>query len=140
MKVALSLNQREVLDMINDGMSMPNIAFKRNVSRQAIYKTVRKLELKGHLKTDRVLNGKRDYKTKYVNGKNLQLHRVIYANFHGEIPKGHIIHHIDLNKNHNNIKNLLCLTPSEHSELHRVLRTRMKELTFDILKEIRLKN
>jgi len=36
-----------------------------------------------------------------------------------KIPKNYHIHHIDNDKTNNNIKNLTCLSPKEHFELHR---------------------
>lgn len=53
----------------------------------------------------------------YVRGKRL-LHREVWKFFNGSIPKGHIIHHIDLNKGNNRIENLQCLTKAAHAKIH----------------------
>jgi hypothetical protein len=58
----------------------------------------------------------------YVNqeghGREPYLHRAVYKDAFGEIPKGHDIHHIDHDKSNNDISNLQCLTRSEHTRLH----------------------
>lgn len=46
-------------------------------------------------------------------------YRKIYEEYHGiKIPKGYHIHHIDGNKDNNNISNLEMLSPDEHAEKH----------------------
>lgn len=47
------------------------------------------------------------------------LHRDIYEFYKGPIPDGYVIHHVDGNPLNNSIENLLCVTPSEHSRIHR---------------------
>ena len=44
----------------------------------------------------------------------LRIHRLVYENFAGEIPKGYHIHHKDGNKQNNMITNLEALSPKEH--------------------------
>lgn len=46
------------------------------------------------------------------------LHRYVWAQHNGPIPHGYTIHHIDMDKNNNNIENLQCLSYSEHSKVH----------------------
>lgn len=66
----------------------------------------------------------RDEKTGYylcaktINGKRPRLHRYIWYYYNGEIPKGCDIHHIDKNKDNNDIRNLQLLKSSEHKKLH----------------------
>lgn len=45
-------------------------------------------------------------------------YRKIYENYFGKIPNGCIIHHIDHNKNNNNLKNLLALPKKLHRKYH----------------------
>lgn len=46
------------------------------------------------------------------------LHRVVWSHYFGEIPKGYIVHHIDGDKNNNNIENLRLVSHSEHTQIH----------------------
>ena len=46
------------------------------------------------------------------------LHRIIWVDKNGEVPKNCHIHHIDENTLNNDISNLECLTRSEHVKKH----------------------
>jgi hypothetical protein len=46
-------------------------------------------------------------------------YRKIYESYYGEILKGFHIHHIDGNKENNNIENLQCVSPIEHYNIHK---------------------
>ena len=46
------------------------------------------------------------------------LHRQIYEDNHGPIPKGHQVHHKDNDFSNNSPDNLVCLTVAEHRKLH----------------------
>ena len=50
--------------------------------------------------------------------KGKLLHRLIYEEVYGSIPKGYTIHHIDGDKTNNNPSNLMLLTKSNHHKLH----------------------
>jgi hypothetical protein len=45
-------------------------------------------------------------------------HRKIWFDAYGEIPAGHVIHHINRNKFDNRLENLVCLTKAEHGHEH----------------------
>ena len=47
-----------------------------------------------------------------------RLHRYIYEKYNGKIPKGMQVHHIDHNKDNNEISNLMLLTRKEHDRIH----------------------
>ena len=50
--------------------------------------------------------------------KGQLLHRLIYEEVYGSIPKGYAIHHIDGDKTNNNPGNLMLLSKSNHHKLH----------------------
>jgi len=62
----------------------------------------------------------RDDKTGYYLNSTIRkrLHRYVWEKHNGEIPKGHHIHHMDGNKNNNDISNLQLLRAEEHAFHH----------------------
>jgi predicted nucleic acid-binding Zn ribbon protein len=46
------------------------------------------------------------------------LHRYVYEKCYGKIPDNYEIHHIDKNKDNNNVSNLKLLSCEEHRQLH----------------------
>ena len=46
------------------------------------------------------------------------LHRLIYEDYYGSIPKGFQVHHKDGDKTNNNPENLMILSKSNHHSLH----------------------
>ena len=46
------------------------------------------------------------------------LHRACWEAYHGPIPDGHVVHHIDGDKWDNEIDNLACLTRADHIAIH----------------------
>lgn len=66
----------------------------------------------------------RDDKTGYYLNSTIQkrLHRYVYECEIGEIPRGYHIHHIDHDKNNNNIENLVLICPSAHASYHGKMR------------------
>ena len=50
--------------------------------------------------------------------KGKLLHRLIYEEVYGPIPRGYAIHHADGDKTNNNPGNLMILTKSNHHKLH----------------------
>ena len=52
--------------------------------------------------------------------RNHKYYRRLWEKLNGKkIPDGYHIHHFDNDKTYNVIKNLLCLSPQEHFEIHR---------------------
>lgn len=47
------------------------------------------------------------------------LHQAIWIDNNGPIPKGYEIHHIDFDKENNDISNLACITIAEHHKIHK---------------------
>ena len=50
--------------------------------------------------------------------KNMTIHKLVWRQFNGEIPKGFDIHHINFNPSDNRPENLVLLSCSEHRKLH----------------------
>lgn len=50
--------------------------------------------------------------------KGKLLHRLIYEEHYGSIPKGFCIHHLDNDKTNCNPENLMLLSKSNHHKLH----------------------
>ena len=46
------------------------------------------------------------------------IYHAVWNYYYGELPPNTIIHHIDQNKDNNNIENLIPMSPSEHRKLH----------------------
>ena len=49
---------------------------------------------------------------------NVNLHRLVWMYFYGEIPNDYAVHHIDENPHNNDISNLLALSHADHNRLH----------------------
>lgn len=54
----------------------------------------------------------------YHNGKNRLAHKIAWEQAYGPVPKGMQLHHIDGNKQNNDLANLALVTPMEHRRLH----------------------
>ncbi len=63
------------------------------------------------------MNGK--YPAIFVNGTSKHVHRLVWEQHHGKIPKGYIIHHKDENKLNWNIDNLEMISRKEHIRKHK---------------------
>lgn len=48
--------------------------------------------------------------------KTFKVHKLMWETFHGEVPDGYVIDHIDRDKTNNNINNLRLATPSDNSK------------------------
>lgn len=89
------------------------------------------------------MNG--DYPAIFLNGQNHHVHRLEWEKYHGKVPTGAIVHHIDGNKLNWHISNLQLLSRSEHLKHHKdiVKRPGIKviakkdglELTFNSIEE-----
>lgn len=51
------------------------------------------------------------------NNVTKRIHRLVYEAFVGKIPKGYHIHHVDGNKQNNNVANLMMLSAREHLKI-----------------------
>lgn len=64
--------------------------------------------------------GKDDYLRVRINGKDYQMHRLVWNVFNGEIPDGYVVHHLDENKQNNKIENLSLMSNFEHNSMHKI--------------------
>lgn len=53
-----------------------------------------------------------------IGGRRIRLHRYIWEKINGNIPKGYDIHHIDHNKDNNDISNLELISSYRHKKVH----------------------
>lgn len=61
----------------------------------------------------------KDHQGYWYTGDNKRLHRLIWEDFYGQkIPDGFEIHHIDMDRENNNISNLMLLSREDHIKLH----------------------
>ena len=57
-----------------------------------------------------------------TSGKRRRLHDVMWEHEHGvEVPPGCVIHHLDWDKTHNDVGNLICVTVEEHERIHNII-------------------
>ena len=54
----------------------------------------------------------------YYQKKGVRLHRKVWEHHNGPIPKGKHIHHVDSNRDNNNIENLQLLDGGVHQKQH----------------------
>ena len=55
---------------------------------------------------------------KYYQKNGVRLHRLVWQDANGEIPKNCHIHHKDEDKTNNKLDNLECLSFSDHAKIH----------------------
>ena len=67
------------------------------------------------------------YRVLLIDGKPIREHIYVWIQAYGPIPKGMVIHHINLDKIDNHLENLQMLTKKEHAELHARLNALIKQ-------------
>ena len=65
----------------------------------------------------RYKNAKKPEHRKYFNRSGKLLHRAVWEFYHGAIPRGYHVHHIDEDTGNNDISNLECLPAEQHRKL-----------------------
>ena len=71
-----------------------------------------------------------------TSGSRRRLHVAMWETEHGmKVPPGCVIHHLDWDKSHNEISNLVCLTHEEHERVHNIIGGEEgKRLGYELLK------
>ena len=65
------------------------------------------------------LNPKSGY---YISGRaGVFLHRAMWEKWHGPVPAGYVVHHIDGDKTNNTLTNFALMTKADHCRLHNEL-------------------
>lgn len=59
-----------------------------------------------------------NYLARKHNGKKIDVHKFIWEQANGKVPKGYVVHHIDEDKHNNELSNLQMMTRKEHLALH----------------------
>lgn len=54
----------------------------------------------------------------YYQRKGVRLHRKVWEDVNGPVPKGKTVHHIDGNRKNNSIGNLMLMSSSQHASHH----------------------
>lgn len=51
-------------------------------------------------------------------GKRVRLHVYVWTKYNGDVPEGYHVHHKDMDKNNNDITNLMLMSAKEHEHWH----------------------
>lgn len=124
---AIYMDTNLMYKMYQEGMSLEKVGRNFGITRQSVYLRFKNKNLELRPKKYKpfiiyegykfTINKCGYYESTLID--RLMLHNYVWELNNGKIPKGYEIHHIDLNKTNNDISNLMLLTPSEHSKLHR---------------------
>jgi hypothetical protein len=114
--------------LYQEGYSLAQVALAWGVSRQSVYDVFKRrgyrLRMRRFLPTIEYQGNKYapdpDGYYRKTKGDRAWLHHVVWTENNGPIPPDHDIHHKDFDKTNNHPSNLVCLTPSEHAQVHQV--------------------
>lgn len=115
----------EIIEYYNNGFSCEKIADMYSMSRQAVWERLKRNKVE--LRTKKVLPfiiydgikftpSEHGYYRATCRNKHISLHRYKYEKEIGKIPIGFDIHHIDGNRQNNDLSNLECLSKSDHTK------------------------
>jgi hypothetical protein len=118
---------KEIKALYEKGFSCTQVGLALGCSRQSIWERLKKSKTETRKnkvlpyiiydnKKWTVLKSTGYYRLTTSRKKHISLHRYVWEQNNGSIPSGFDIHHIDNNKQNNDIKNLECLSKSEHTK------------------------
>jgi len=111
-------------ELYQKGYSLAQVGIAFGVSRQSIYDRFDRQSLKMRERVKPlpfiIYQSKKYTRRKggyyaCTNGNRDYLHRIVWENYKGKIPKSHDVHHIDNDKTNNHIENLELISKPEHS-------------------------
>ena len=56
--------------------------------------------------------------SKKIGTRRKRLHVYVWEKQNGKVPRGYHVHHVDCNKDNNEIENLALVTSKEHARIH----------------------
>jgi predicted DNA-binding protein YlxM (UPF0122 family) len=109
----------------SEGLSLSEVGNLYGITRQSVYDgfkrrsyQLRKRNEQSFQTYDGIKFTKRNHGYyAATTGERQLMHRYIWEKYNGPIPKGYDIHHIDHNRENNDITNLAIFTKSEHASL-----------------------
>jgi len=108
------------------GFSLAEVGKMFNMSRQGVFggfkkrgfKCRKKIQLPYQFFDNKKFTLRNHGYYSLTSGKRTLMHRYVWEKEKGKIPIGYDIHHIDLDRTNNDIKNLECISKSEHTKLY----------------------
>jgi hypothetical protein len=94
------------------------------MAKKGVHRSVETEFKKGHkglkIAKGEIYIDEHGYTRKYINGKKIRMHRLIWEQYNCKIPEGYDVHHINGIKTDNRIENLQLIKHGEHSSKHRI--------------------
>lgn len=122
---------KEMIILYSEGYSYQDIAKMYGLTRQTIWERLKKAGVKSRVKkllpfvmydgikwTISKSTGYYRNTDRTSRGRSLQLHRYKYEKEVDSLPDDWDIHHIDEDKENNELSNLLALSKADHTRLH----------------------
>ena len=110
-------DKAELFKLLRESVETPQESF-------AVEGMIRKIEgimppIESVSDTQKKFHGFTFYKNNHgCWGGSIGMHRLVWTYFNGEILDGYEIHHVDGDRENNNISNLVMLTSKEHRKIH----------------------
>jgi predicted DNA-binding protein YlxM (UPF0122 family) len=127
-KKSNSKETEEMFLMYESGYSFEQVAKSFGLTRQAVWERLKRVGIKSREKKllpfvmydgmKWTINNCGYYRNTNRSSGEYLLHRYKYEREVGSIPLGYDIHHIDHDKQNNDISNLMLIEKSEHTKLH----------------------